>query len=176
MVEANPELIPELIQERPADIVLNRAIVFDTQEDVDFYVISGDGLSTIQLEDAQRVCEVNPELCITGRYKVKTIRMEQLLSTYFDEPPTILSIDLEGIEEKILEQIDYEKYSPWIIILENIPYTPLLPVDEREYHCVEFLKQHGYVEYAFTGINSIFVLKKAVEEFNQKRQKELENK
>ena len=81
---------------------------------------------------------------------------------------------MEGIEEQILGQIDYENYAPWIIILENIPYTPLLSAGQREYKCVEFLKQHGYVEYAFTGINSIFIRQAVVEEFNQKRLIELE--
>lgn len=174
LVEANPGLIPELERIRPEDIVLNRAITFDSRTYIDFYILNGDGLSTIDLESAEEACRRNPELSIIGKYAVKSIQIGDILDKYFDKAPTVLSIDLEGIEEQILGQIDYENYAPWIIILENIPYTPLLSAGQREYKCVEFLKQHGYVEYAFTGINSIFIRQAVVEEFNQKRLIELE--
>ena len=81
---------------------------------------------------------------------------------------------MEGIEEKILEQIDFKTYKPWIIILENIPYRPTLSIDEREYKGNSFLEQCGYTEYAFTGINSIFLRRDVVAQFNQKRLKELQ--
>ena len=120
-------------------------------EERDFYVISGDGLSTVSLEEAEKVCEKNPELFIKAQYKVETCTVGQILNEYFPKPPTILSIDIEGMEERILSGIDYAKSSPLVIILENIPYSPLLSIDQREYKCVEFLREKGYTEYAFTG-------------------------
>ncbi len=173
LVEANPELIPELQRERPRDVVLNRIMDLADNEERDFYVISGDGLSTVSLEEAEKVCEKNPELFIKAQYKVETCTVGQILNEYFPKPPTILSIDIEGMEERILSGIDYAKSSPLVIILENIPYSPLLSIDQREYKCVEFLREKGYTEYAFTGINSIFLLSEAVEKFNKKRWQEL---
>ena len=174
LLEANPELIPELEQVRPRDIVLNRAMSLSQEEqEVSFYVLNGDGLSTIDYEEAQQACAQNPDLRITATYQIKTIQIQEILETYFPQELTILSIDLEGIEEKILEQIDFEKYKPWIIVLENIPYRPTLSIDEREYKGRSLLEQCGYTEYAFTGINSIFLCRDVVNQFNAKRNTEL---
>lgn len=153
--------------------MLNRIMDLADDEERDFYVISGDGLSTVSREEAEAVCTKNPELFIKAQYKVGTCTVERILDEYFPEPPTILSIDIEGMEEQILSGIDYAKSSPLVIILENIPYSPLLSIDRREYKCVEFLREKGYTEYAFTGINSIFLLTAAVEEFNKRRRQEL---
>ena len=176
LLEANPELIPELEQVRPRDIILNRAVSLSQEEqEVSFYVLNGDGLSTIDYQEAQQACMRNPDLRITATYQIKTIQVQEILETYFFlQELTILSIDLEGIEEKILGQIDFERYKPWIIVLENIPYRPTLSIDEREYKGRSLLEKYGYPEYAFTGINSVFLRRDIVEQFNQKRMKELQ--
>lgn len=173
LVEANPELIDELMRVRPADVVLNVAVGEKDGETIDFYSLNGDGLSTISLESANAACERNPDLYIKAKYEVETLTVNTILEKYFTEPPTILSIDLEGIEETVIQSLDFDRFSPWIIILENIPYTPLLAIENREFKCADFLQSKGYTEYAFTGINSIFVLKKAVHAFNERRLKEL---
>lgn len=175
LVEANPELIPELKSVRPNDIILNRAISLDSeQKQVKFYVLNGDGLSTIDLQEAENACKKNPELFIKATYNIETITMDEILSSHFADELTILSIDLEGIEEEVLEQIDFAKYKPWIIIIENIPYHPILSIDEREYKGSSLLDKKGYTEYAFTGINSIFLRRDVVEAFNKKRMQELQ--
>lgn len=159
LVEANPELIGELKAARPRDIVLNKAISFEEDESqIPFYVMSGDGLSTISYESAKAACEANPEIFIKQEYKIPTIRIDDLLEQYFSEAnPTIMSIDLEGIEEKIIEQIDFDKYRPIIIIVEDIPYSPKLVVDSKEDKVKALLMKHGYTEYAFTGVNAIYL-------------------
>ena len=172
LVEANPELISELQAERPDDVVLNRAIAIDQKREITFYVLTGDGLSTTELEEAERACKENPEVSIKSKYTVKTCMVNQILEEYFIASPMILSIDLEAV----LEQIDFDQWQPTIIVLENIPYTPLLSIDHREFRGVDFLNKKGYTEYAFTGINSIFVHRKVVDKFNEKRKKELEKK
>lgn len=175
LLEANPELIPELEQVRPRDTVLNRAISLSpVEQEVPFYVLNGDGLSTIDYAEAKQACVQNPDLRITATYQIPTIQVQEILETYFLQELTILSIDLEGIEEKILEQIDFSRYKPWIIILENIPYRPTLSIDEREYKGRQLLEKQGYTEYAFTGINSIYLDRDIVKRFNEKRVKELQ--
>ena len=52
----------------------------------------------------------------------------------------------------------------------------MLSIKEREYKGVELLTTKGYTEYAFTGINSIFVLEEAVDEFNIRRKMQLAEK
>jgi len=38
-----------------------------------------------------------------------------------------------------------------------IPYSKKLPVGQKNPEILAFLQEKGYVEYAFTGINSIFI-------------------
>ena len=166
LVEANPELIDELKEIRPRDIIVNKAIAFGDEKNIDFYVMSGDGLSTVSLESAQEAMRANPEIYIKQTYNVETIKVNEILEKYFKQGIDILSIDLEGIEEKILRQIDFEKFRPIIIVLENIEYHPYLVIGDRDDKAGEFLRGKNYIEYAFTGINSIYIDKIAVEKFN----------
>lgn len=169
LVEANPELIPDLQRERPRDIIVNKAIAFNSsQKSIDFYVMSGDGLSTISYEEAKHACEVNPDLYIKETYHVETITIKEIFETYFDHAPEILSIDLEGIETQILSEIDFETTRPLMIVLENIPYKPTLVIGEKENKAADLLEKNDYIEYAFTGINSIYLDRRAVIEFNRK--------
>lgn len=169
LVEANPELIPDLQKQRAGDIIVNKAIAFDSsQKMIDFYVMSGDGLSTISKEEAQHACEVNPDLYIKETYQVETITIKEIFETYFEHAPEIMSIDLEGIETQILSEIDFETTRPLLIVLENIPYRPTLVIGEKENKAADILEKCDYIEYAFTGINSIYLDRRAVEEFNRK--------
>lgn len=169
LVEANPELIPELQEHRSGDLILNKAVAIDSKKEIEFYSLNGDGLSTISYESAQQACKVNPDIYIKNKYTIETITVNQLLKDYFNNTPTILSIDLEGIEEEIITQIDFEEYRPLIIILENIPYRPYLVIEMKQDKLLDFMKQNDYIEYAFTGINSIYIDKRYVEEFNEKK-------
>lgn len=172
LVEANPELMDELRRERKGDVILNKAIALDTkQAEVEFYSLNGDGLSTISYESALAACKVNPNIFIKETYKIPTISVEEVLNLYFSEQdPILLSIDLEGIEVDILKQIDFEKHRPIIIIIEDIPYSPQLMVDGKENKALDFLQDKGYTEYAFTGINAIYLDKRYVTEYYTKHQ------
>ena len=157
LVEANPELIDELKRMRPRDIILNKAIMTGGEKEAEFYVMSGDGLSTVSYEAAAAAMKANPDITVKAKYIVQTVTLEELISCYFKTGLDILSIDLEGIEEKILEGYDFGICRPTVIILENIPYRPYLVIEEREDKAGKLLRKNGYLEYAFTGINSIYL-------------------
>lgn len=167
LVEANPELIPELRRERSKDTILNKAVTLKQDEIVTFYILNGDGLSTVSKESADEALAANPTLSIKAQYEIPTITIDTILKDYFPKGLTILSIDLEGMEEAILKEIHFEEYRPLIIILENIPYHPYLVIGSKEDKAGEELRENGYIEYAFTGINSIYVDSRQIEKFNQ---------
>ena len=157
LVEANPQLIPELKFYRNQDIVLNRCIAAETGNFVDFYILSGDGLSTLRHETAKKYMEINPGLKIMDQVQVETISYNDLVEQYLGHPPTILSIDIEGNELEILRSIDFEKYRPKFIVAEMIGYDTKLNYRSKNEEIKAFLESQGYDEYAFTGINSIFL-------------------
>ena len=63
----------------------------------------------------------------------------------------------------ILKSTNFEKYRPYIFIIETIEYREKISLDNKRNDIVEFMKKNNYEEYAFTGVNSIFIDKRAVE-------------
>lgn len=74
-------------------------------------------------------------------YKVKVIRIKELLKKYIKRPIDFLSLDVEGWDKEILDNWDW-KYKPKVICVED-----------------EKLKIEGYRLEARTKHNSIFVFK-----------------
>ena len=164
LVEANPALIGELKFYRSGDVILNRCISSTSGETVDFYVLNGDGLSTPDKESAEASIRENPALKIEQVVPVKTITVDEILDTYFDKTPTIVNLDIEGEEINILNSIDFTKHRPLIMIIETIPYRKHLVVGLKNQEIVDFMASKNYIEYAFTGINSIFLDKEQIAE------------
>ncbi|RKJ58744.1 hypothetical protein D7X33_29680 [Butyricicoccus sp. 1XD8-22] len=165
LVEANPHLIAELKFYRNRDIVLNNVIDVVNDDEVEFFILSGDGLSTVDYKEAQKFGHINPEIEIVDKKLVKTITYEHIVEQYLGKAPTILSIDIEGKDFEILQSIDFDKYRPLLIVVEMIDYNTKLNYKTKNNEVLTFLNSKNYDEYAFTGINSIFIDK----EFLNKR-------
>lgn len=158
LVEANPALIEELQTVRPEDIVINKMVTTNKDLESDFYILSGDGLSTNDYEQVKEVIEKNPDVKIEKQIRVKTISMEEIIQKYFSEKtPEVVNIDIEGAIYDILDQIDFETFRPLIYIIETIPYEPNIVIEKKDKDMIKYMQDRDYVEYAFTGINSIFV-------------------
>jgi FkbM family methyltransferase len=165
LVEANPDLIPELKKERPGDVVLNRCVSLEgKQENLHFYILNGDGLSTTDKESAMEAIRINPKLAITKEVDVGSITMQEIIRLYFPKAPVIMNIDIEGQEMGILNSIPFDSWRPAIIIMEMIDYSNKMVVGQKDKEKMDFMKAHGYVEYANTGINSLFIDDRLVKE------------
>ena len=157
IVEANPALISDLTFYRNRDIILNNCVDIETGKQVDFYIMNVDGLSTISPESAEEMCRINPELKVIDKKTLKTVSYNYIVENYLGATPTILSIDLEGKDMEVLQSINFEKYRPFLIIVEMIEYDTKLAYSTKNNEIVAYMKSLGYDEYAFTGINSIFI-------------------
>lgn len=164
LVEANPQLIGELKFYRSEDVILNKCISNHSDESLQFYIMSGDGLSCTSMDAVNEMIEKNPQLYIKDTITVDTITVNQILQKYFSKAPILLSIDIEGQEESILQTLDYDKYAPLIVIVERIDYGTTIATKKRKDLIADIMGQNGYFEYAFTGINSIFINKRRLEE------------
>lgn len=156
LVEANPELADELKNERSGDIVLNKCISDKSGEKLDFNILNLDGLSKVG--DVSDILLENPDARIEKTVKLETVSVNDIIEEYFSgKAPLILNLDIEGLERQILDSIDFEKYRPMIMIIEMIPYSKKLVTGQKDTELLEYVKSKGYDEYAFTGINSIFI-------------------
>lgn len=168
LVEANPSLIPEFEFMRKGDIILNRCISMQSNEILPFYVLNGDGLSSPDIDAVNEALAENPALKIEETIEIESITVNEILEQYFaDKPPVVLNVDIEGIEKEIIASIDFERFAPFIIVVERIDYSTKLTVGKRNDGLEELMKEKGYIEYAFTGINSVFINEKKLEEYRK---------
>ena len=63
------------------------------------------------------------------------------------------------MEKEILRGIDFKKDSPAVICLETISFSSL-GRGKKNYSLIDYLEKKGFLLYADTNINSIFVQKK----------------
>jgi FkbM family methyltransferase len=157
LVEANPHLIPELNFYRNRDTILNMIVSDISGNRETIHIMTGDGLSTVDSDIAQHILHINKSVSLSEVMELETITYNDIVEKYLGKTPDVLNIDIEGAEYKILKSIDYDNYRPLIIILEVIPYKPHLVVGEKETDEIDYLRERGYIEYAFTGINSILI-------------------
>ena len=156
LLEASPLLIPDLKKQRSGDIILNQAVSGTSGETVTFNILNLDGLSRIG--DVSEILEQNPAAKLEKSIEIETICYNDIIKNYFDsKAPVILNLDIEGLEMQILESMDLEHYRPLFMIIEMIPYSQKLTAGIKNAELLNYLESRNYIEYAFTGINSIFI-------------------
>lgn len=158
-IEPNPNLFKAFKKNRRRDINLNIG-VSDVEGDLDFFVMSADTLSTFSSDEADKfVAEHNMQ--IVEKIKVRVRPVSDILSEYLPGRfPDFLTIDAEGIEEKILSSIDFDIWKPLVICCETISYSTT-GAGIKNTFVMEYLLSKGYMVYADTYINTIFVLESA---------------
>ena len=158
LLEANPELAHELIEQRPEDIVINKCLAEKSGEKLDFYIMNGDGLSTCDYNAVQNFIKENPALKVTKKITIDSITINEIIDEYFSEnAPDVMNIDIEGMELAVLKMMNFEKFRPLVIICEMIEYKSVITIGEKNNEILEFMRKNDYQEFAFTGINSIFI-------------------
>lgn len=164
LVEANPHLIPELKLCRLGDTIVNCCVSDKSGELVDFYIYEQcDALSTVSKDRVQEVANINSAIVAKEIAQIPTININDLIKTYLGKAPTVVSIDLEGSDMLVLQSLDFDQYRPLAFIVEIIPPAINALPKGKDEAIVRFMESKGYYEYAFTGINSIFLDRRQVE-------------
>ena len=157
-IDANPVCVESVKKNRARDTVINAGVGSESAEMCPFYVMSNYGLSSFSKACVENAIAKNPENRIDQVIDVPIIGINALMKEYFpDTPPTVLSIDAEGVDIQILRALNYNLYRPEIIIVETIDYVPWIALEKNRDEIINILEPNGYVEYAFTGVNSIFL-------------------
>lgn len=170
LVEANPHFIDDLTQNRPGDVVLNAGVSSGTYAEQTFYILNNVDLSSFDRQSISDAIEKSPWLKVVEEVTVPMMRIDQIIEQYCPGVPDVVSLDVEGLEMDILSSIDFEKYRPFIFIIETISYAATIQVEKKRKNIMEFMEKQEYGEYAFSGVNSIFVdLRKIKDENDENR-------
>ncbi len=154
-IEPDPDLFKAFPKHRTNDCNLNIGIA-DKAGSANFFRISASTLNTFSEEDALNYTkEGNFEIIETVSLKTDTI--QNVIDKYANGKfPQFLTIDAEGVDELILKSIDFEKNYPIVICIETISFSTS-GNGVKNANIISFLEQKGYLLYADTNINSIFI-------------------
>jgi FkbM family methyltransferase len=160
-IEPDPTLFKVFQEFRTADTNLNIGIGDETGL-ADFYIIAPPTLNTFSKEEAENYVH-SGAFSITSVQKIEVHTIQEVLAKHSSGVfPQFLTIDAEGVDELIIKKIDFEKNYPLVICIETISFsTSGNGVKNTE--IINFLNSKGYLTYADTNINTIFVRREAWE-------------
>lgn len=156
-IEPDPTLFKEFLKYREEDKNLNIGIS-DSNTELDFYIISSPTLNTFSKDEAVKYAqEGNFEIKSIEKIKVNTLKsvLDECSNGVF---PQYLSIDAEGVDELIIKEIDFENNYPIVICIETISFSTS-GNGTKNTKLIEYIERKGYLSYADTNINTIFVRK-----------------
>jgi FkbM family methyltransferase len=148
----------ELFQKhRKDDVNLNIGIGKESGT-LTFYINKYPELSTFSSIEAQKYHEMDYPTVEERQVRVETL--DSIINTYCGgQYPDFMTLDAEGIDEIVLQAINYEKSSPKVICVESVSNSNN-GTGVKNHELIEFLQSKGYIVFADTYINTIFVLKK----------------
>jgi FkbM family methyltransferase len=160
-IEPNP-VFCEMHRERGHD-VLQYACGERDEDDVDFCVVDSHGApyengqvsyeSFSSLAIKESYARIRPQMDVE-RIKVRLRRLDTILQTHAPDIRTIdiLSVDVEGWELEVLAGLDFRKYRPKVLIVENL-------FNEPGYRAR--INEHGYRLWRFVWPNDVYVAREA---------------
>lgn len=153
LIEANPALIPDLIKSRSDAMVLNIAIVDNDSDFVSLYVSNHSELSSLDKSFVDGWHDGT--IGVASTQKVQASRINQVLkqTVQNDQKILFLSVDVEGLDLRILADIDYLAWRPLIIQAE--PSEHHAPGETSR--ITELMYKNGYRLFAMTRVNLIFI-------------------
>lgn len=153
-VEPDPELCAKFVQVRPDDVCLGCG-VGETGGNADFYVMSTPTLNTFSRREAERYQTYrNHRIVKVLQVELKTLN--QIIGQYFEKAPNLVSLDIEGMDFAVMSSFDFNTWRPEVFCLETLTYTE--DKSERKLtELIELMHRNGYITYADTYINTIFV-------------------
>ena len=154
LVEPNPTLVRKLKAVRPGDVVLGCGVGLEEAADADYYVIRGRWpLNTFSRETVAEYRRQSASDPVERVLKMPLIPINRLLDDHFNGAPDLLSIDIEGLDLKVLRTLDFRAHRPAAICAET--KKPGMSHDSTP--VARLLRSRGYVACAGSLYNTIFV-------------------
>jgi FkbM family methyltransferase len=156
-IEPDPQLFKRFTKYRKKDINLNIG-VGETEGEADFYLISSPTLNTFSRQEAENYRHEG-DYQITAVVKTQLNSLHHIIETINHGVfPHFLNLDAEGIDELIIKSIDYSVKYPIVMCVETISFSTSRKGIKNK-PLIDFILDRGYLVYADTYINTIFVKK-----------------
>lgn len=154
-IEPEPTLFKQFLKYRKKDVNLNIGIS-NCEAELDFYIISSPSLNTFSKEEANKYA-LEGNFLIKDVKKVKVNKLNVILNEFSKGIfPQFLSLDAEGVDELIIKEINFENNFPIVICIETISFSTS-GNGKKNIELINYIKEKGYIVFADTYINTIFV-------------------
>lgn len=120
-VDAMPGSMKEFKAIRPEDINLE-VPVSDLNTKLTYYIFNETALNTLDPEEAKLKNQIEG-YDIIKKVDLYTVRLDELLSRYLPSNITdidFLTIDVEGLDLRVLKSNDWSKYRPELVLVEEL--------------------------------------------------------
>ncbi len=152
VVEPDPYFAKLLRDKRPRDNVLQYGVHFSGAKQADLYVLDPPTLNTFSHQEMERCVSMGHQLIRTLSVDLKNINLILEMAGSLD----FMNLDVEGLDQALLEMIDWKTYRPTCICVETITYDTRQEPRKLN-NIIEMMISQEYMLYADTYINSIFV-------------------
>jgi FkbM family methyltransferase len=154
-VEPNPRLARIIGKLRPRDKCLNIGIGSNDNEVANFYSMSSDTLSTFSTEDAEKL-DAEGKYKIVETLKISLKNINTIIEENFDKPVDLVSIDVEGWNEEIIDSFDFTLNRPYCFCVETINFSEVKK-EAKLNSIFRVFEKNGYSVYGETQLNTIFL-------------------
>lgn len=132
--------------------------VGDKSENKEFYVTNPPTLSTFDKNALDSI--VNNGHKLSRVDIVEFLAVNDLISKYaIIDDIDLMTIDVEGNEFEIINSFITNGIHPKILVCETVEYSPVLQNAKKDNALIQKISELGYLVYADTFINTIFVHK-----------------
>lgn len=155
LIEPDSDLYKVLVAARPRDRCLNIAVGVDGNPTAKMFIMTSRTLNTLVPSQAT-------EYESFGREKTERIvevpqrGINEVLAAEFQRTPNLVSLDVEGLDLEILKQWDFASFRPEVFCIETLTFTQN-GTERKLTEIIEFMRARGYMQYADTYINTVFV-------------------
>jgi FkbM family methyltransferase len=154
-VEPDPDLHRVLNRERRGDVNLNVAID-SSEREVEFFLFQEHTMNTMDPVEAQKNIRERG-FHLRRSVMIRTQTLPSILDRHFGgRYPDFLSIDAEGLDERIVSTLDESRELPAVICIETVGYTTDMS-GTKNTAIFDVLRRKQYKVFADTYVNTIFV-------------------
>ncbi|WPU91636.1 FkbM family methyltransferase [Mucilaginibacter sabulilitoris] len=156
-IEPDPALFKTFANHRKHDINLNIGIG-QASGAAKFYIISNPTLNTFSKAEAEGYFREGPYI-VKEVIDVPVETLGDIINRYHEGIfPDLLNLDAEGVDEQIIQSINFQQSIPTVICLETISFSSS-GNGKKNRDLIDYVTKNGYLVYADTYINTIFVNK-----------------
>ncbi len=158
-IDAMPGSMKAFNKTRPRDINIECPIS-NEQEELTFYIFNEPAINTFSKSEAEKKDGLN-NYKVVEKKTLTTKTLSDILDNYLKKEQQIdfLTIDVEGLDFKVLKSANLSKYKPKIILIETLE-SSLNNIVNNEIST--YLTSFGYSIYA-KSVNTVFYVHKSFE-------------